>query len=295
MVPWMNASLVYHAGALGDFITTLPAMAAWRRLHPAERIVLFGKSLHAELAPQGLFDEVWESGNAEFAPMFGVGLDAGSEPATRFAAFQSALLFSSSSSQLPANLANLGVGGIVRQDPLPGERVPIIDYHLSLFPHLAISGNDRVPRLRLPDADLAVAPGTVALHPGSGDRKKNWPKERFEELAGRLKSEGCDVRWVLGHAEEELVLPAGSREWRNVRLPELAARLSACRLFVGNDSGIAHLAAAVGCPTVTLFGDSDPDVWAPCGVNVVVVRAPGTLASLSGEVVFTACRDFLRR
>ena len=292
----MQSSLIYHAGALGDFITALPAMSAWRAIHPAERIILLGKGTYADLAQPGLFDEVWEAGSSQFAPLFGSG-PSGSEAGlrSRLHGMRSALLFCSASSGLPFNLTLLGVAEIMRQEPFPTEKVSIIDYHLSLFPHLAISGNDRVPRLRLPDADLAVAPGTVALHPGSGDRKKNWPKERFEELAGRLKSEGCDVRWVLGHAEEELVLPAGSREWRNVRLPELAARLSACRLFVGNDSGIAHLAAAVGCPTVTLFGDSDPDVWAPCGVNVVVVRAPGTLASLSGEVVFSTCLDFLRR
>ncbi|HUI69821.1 MAG TPA: glycosyltransferase family 9 protein, partial [Spirochaetia bacterium] len=248
----MNASLVYHAGALGDFITTLPAMAAWRRLHPAERIVLFGKSLHAELAPQGLFDEVWESGNAEFAPMFGVGLDAGSEPATRFAAFQSALLFSSSSSQLPANLANLGVGGIVRQDPLPGERVPIIDYHLSLFPGLSLAEKDRQPIVRRTPGLLAVPANTVALHPGSGDRRKNWPVARFQELAALLEEAGSVVRWIIGPAEETSALPRGAQVWRNSHLSSLAAALSECRLFVGNDSGITHLAAAAGCPTVAL-------------------------------------------
>jgi len=290
----MQSSLVYHAGALGDFITTLPAMSAWRAFHPRERIILLGKAAYGDLAERGVFNEVWEAGSLPFAPLFGAGPDPGTALRDRFRSMRSALLFCSPSSPLATNLGLLGVAEIVRQDPFPAEKVPIVDYHLSLFSGLAKTATDRIPHVRRSEPDIVVRPGTVALHPGSGDRKKNWPLEKFEELAGRLTSEGSDVRWVLGPAEDGFVLRGGSPAWRAVPLLHLAARLSACRLFVGNDSGIAHLAAA-GCPAVTLFGASDPDVWAPCGPQVKVIRAPGTLASLSGEVVFAACRDFLRR
>lgn len=55
-------------------------------------------------------------------------------------------------------------------------------------------------------------------------------------------------------------------------LVELARSLAGARLYIGNDSGVSHLAAAVGCPTVVLFGPTDPRVWAPRGGHVTVVR-----------------------
>jgi ADP-heptose:LPS heptosyltransferase len=82
-----------------------------------------------------------------------------------------------------------------------------------------------------------------------------------------------DVAWVLGPAEEGMRLPAGARAWRSLPLPGLAAALAACALFVGNDSGTTHLAAACGCPTLALFGPTDPAAWAPRG------RAARVLAS----------------
>jgi ADP-heptose:LPS heptosyltransferase len=62
-----------------------------------------------------------------------------------------------------------------------------------------------------------------------------------------------------------------ARDWP---LPEIAALLSLARAVVGNDSGPTHLAAAVGCPTVALFGPTDPAVWAPPGAHVRVIARP---------------------
>jgi len=290
----MELSLVYHAGALGDFITTLPAMAAWRRLHSAARIVLLGKSRHGELAPQGLFDEVWETEAAELAPLFGLDLDAASVIGKRFGSFQSALLFSSPSSQLPANLARLGAREIVRQDPFPAQRVPIVDYHLSLFPGLTLVGEDRRPIVRRTRGTLSVPANTVALHPGSGDERKNWPMAKFRQLATVLEHAGFAIRWIMGPAEETLALPEGAQVWRNASLSDVAAALAECRLFVGNDSGITHLAAAAGCLTVALFGASDPFVWSPRGHAVHLIQATGALKELSAETVLSSCLGFLR-
>jgi len=291
----MRSSLVYHAGALGDFITTLPAMTAWRRLHPCDGVVLLGKTEHALLAPQGLFDEAWEAGSSLFTPLFGGDADASPPLMRRFRRFHSALLFSSPASALSENLARLGVPEIVRQDPFPAEQVPIIDYHLSLFPGITITEEERWPRLRCTAGALPVPANTVALHPGSGNEKKNWPMANFQDLARRLEKEGYLVRWILGPAEEGLWLPDGWLTWRNVGLSDLAGALAACKLFVGNDSGIAHLSAAAGCPTVVLFGVSDPDVWAPRGRAVRLVKAPrADLETLSGEITFSECLDFLR-
>jgi ADP-heptose:LPS heptosyltransferase len=84
--------------------------------------------------------------------------------------------------------------------------------------------------------------------------------------------------------------------WRSLPLPVLAARLAQCRLYVGNDSGVTHLAAATGCPTVALFGESDPRVWAPRGERVTVLGSGHRgMEAIDIADVFSACVDFLEK
>ena len=120
---------------------------------------------------------------------------------------------------------------------------------------------DAIPR-------IAVMPkamrDSAVMHPFSGSKKKNWPLARFTELAARLD---CTVEWTAG-PEEQL---EGAKRFED--LGELASWISGARLYIGNDSGITHLAAAVGIPTLALFGPTDPNVWAPRGDNVTLLRA----------------------
>lgn len=102
----------------------------------------------------------------------------------------------------------------------------------------------------------------AVIHPFSGSARKNWPLERFREVAARLP---IPVRWCAG-PEEEL---DGAERFDN--LYELANWLARARVYIGNDSGITHLAAAVGVPVVAIFGPTDPGVWGPRGERVVVV------------------------
>ena len=105
-------------------------------------------------------------------------------------------------------------------------------------------------------ADFAV------IHPFSGSARKNWPLERFREVASKL---ALPVRWCAGPQEalEDAV--------RFENLYELACWLASARAYIGNDSGITHLAAAVGTPVVAIFGTTDPTLWAPRGERVRVV------------------------
>ena len=123
-------TLVYHAGALGDFITTLPAIAAWRRLHEGQRTLLLGKPAHAGLAlPR--FDEVLDAESPLCAALFRVGPGLPERLAARLSGVDSALVFAHSSSPLMERLASAGVRSILRQDPFPSNPIPIVDYHLS--------------------------------------------------------------------------------------------------------------------------------------------------------------------
>jgi ADP-heptose:LPS heptosyltransferase len=108
-----------------------------------------------------------------------------------------------------------------------------------------------------------IEPGEYAvIHPFSGSARKNWPLDRFRELTQQL---ALPVRWCAG-PEETL---DGAVRFEN--LYDLACWLAGARIYIGNDSGITHLAAAVGAPVVAIFGPTDPAVWAPRGKRVSVV------------------------
>ncbi|MGH9721986.1 MAG: glycosyltransferase family 9 protein [Bryobacteraceae bacterium] len=114
------------------------------------------------------------------------------------------------------------------------------------------------PRIVCPGArgDFAV------IHPFASSPSKRWPLDRFQEVARLLP---MPVRWCAG--PEEALDGA-------VRIPnlyQLACWLATARVYIGNDSGISHLAAAVGTPVVALFGPTNPIVWAPRGPSVTVL------------------------
>jgi heptosyltransferase III len=136
----------------------------------------------------------------------------------------------------------------------------------------------------IPHLDCPVIRGDgIAIHPFSGGARKNWPLDRFRELASRL---GGRVRWIAG--PEDPPLPEAER---CDDLYELACSLAGARLYIGNDSGITHLAAAAGAPVLALFGPTDPAVWAPRGERVRVLATPHpgeAIESLSLEQVLAA-------
>lgn len=115
------------------------------------------------------------------------------------------------------------------------------------------------PRIDCPRRDE----GFIAIHPFSGSAAKNWPIEKFRRLASRLPE---PVRFSAG-PEEEL-----DGAVRYDSLYDLGCWLASARVYVGNDSGISHLAAAVGTPVVAIFRNSDPAIWAPRGPKVVVIQ-----------------------
>ncbi len=123
--------------------------------------------------------------------------------------------------------------------------------------------------------------GFAVIHPFSGSPKKCWPLDRFQELA-RLLEPHLPVCWCAG-PEERL-----ANAVRIDDLYELACWLATARVYVGNDSGITHLAAAVGTPVVALFGPTDPRIWAPRGPRVRVIAKPALKDITMDEVVAAA-------
>lgn len=131
------------------------------------------------------------------------------------------------------------------------------------------------PRL-VPARVTVASPPLFVIAPGAGSARKRAPIATFADRARRALASGARLAVVLGECEAELAeqlvgaLPPADEIWRGLPAVELAARLARAHEFVGNDSGVTHLAAALLVPTTALFVATDPRVWAPTGSHVRV-------------------------
>jgi heptosyltransferase-3 len=174
--------------------------------------------------------------------------------------------------------------------PLAALGLSLADPAARIFP----SAGDREAIRHLRAANTQ---NVIALHPGSGSATKNWPVDNWIELANVLLSEGYRLLIVGGEADGDRLQTLKAALERkqvqfaeNLPLPHLAALLEG-QTFVGHDSGISHIAAAVGARCLLLFGKTDPAIWAPANANVAVLRAPaGDLALLEIDTVAAALR-----
>ena len=150
---------------------------------------------------------------------------------------------------------------------------------------------DPAPSLNVvASTDLPLAKPIIALHPGSGSLKKNWPVEHWIRVHREavIKHPHYHFALITGEAETERGITAEITaawsdldylHWDQLPLTELASRLAACRGFIGHDSGISHLAADCGVPCQLFFGPTDPATWAPRNAAVRVTSEPtGDLA-----------------
>lgn len=274
----MRRILILRGGALGDFLVTLPAIALLRKHWPDAEIDLVGNASAAVLGVQaGLLTRVesehgrlWsELHNA--APL-SEGLQA------RLAAYDLVLSYWPDPD-----------GDLRRRFPLhPHQRFLAHPAHPLIAPAAAHYcaplaalglGTDRfLCRLAAP----AARPAGIALHPGSGSPRKNWPLARWSALARWLGAEWShDLFVVSGECEPGNLLSGLGQPWRSLPLDDLLSRLASCRLFIGHDSGISHLAAAAGTPSVLLFGPTDPHLWAPPGAQIAVVQQGPAMESIT--------------
>ena len=137
----------------------------------------------------------------------------------------------------------------------------------------------------------------LAVHPGSGSSRKNWPPERFASVVEAVAGGGS---WLLieGPADAEAARTLrgleGAVHAQDLPARELGAVLAKAGLYVGNDSGVSHLAAAWGAPTLALFGPTDPGQWRPVGPLVTALRSSDTtLEGLRLDEVIHAARGIL--
>jgi heptosyltransferase-2 len=188
---------------------------------------------------------------------------------------------------------------VVARDPSPPAEGPHASAWLAraLLP-LGVCVDDPPPPLDWSEADHRDArvrtrhlpPCFVAVHPGSGSPAKTWPADRFATVARQLAA-GHSWLLVLGPAEADVPTVEGALLARDWPVRTLGAALSRAGLYLGNDSGVSHLAAASGAPTLALFGPTDNALWSPVGPRVATLRAAsGLMADLAADDVAGAAQ-----
>ena len=251
--------LIVRACAIGDFVLNLPALRALAGAHPEARFTLVGYPSVLSLA--GAFLPVERIHSIEAQPW--AGLFSGP---VRELPFEAAWVWMNDP-VVAKNLRQSGISQVFHASPFPSPTAGHAAEHL-----LRSVG---LPAPELPNLWDSRSE-RVILHPGSGSPAKVWPY--FEELARRLP----DSVILLGPCETPLNAPNACLT--NLPLSAVAEELRHCRLFIGNDSGITHVAAYWGAPTVALFGPTDPAIWGPLGRRVKVLRK-SSLADISIEDV----------
>ena len=143
-----------------------------------------------------------------------------------------------------------------------------------------------VPRARLSSAGKAKSMPHRCHHPPGGRDPARRPGARKDSWRSRSNLRQAGIEPVfIGAAGDDLSPFAGYRTLAGAPLGEVKALLARSCLFVGNDSGPAHMAAAFGLPVVVIFGNSDPAIWAPWRTAAEIVTAPGGIARVStGQV-----------
>jgi heptosyltransferase III len=283
--------LIIFPGALGDLICLAPTMVAIARRHPNADLELMARGELAELAVGRLgIARAHSIDRREVALLFresqyGPKDREGAAARGFFGVFERIYCFFSADDALFRRaLATASAPGKATFHPFR----PQAEGHVAAGYLADVIGdaNLEAVAINLLPSDLEGASRAIsglaepkkffAIFPGSGSPAKNWPIEKFSALADRLNEESMTV-FILGPAEDSLenvLRAAGHITIRHQPLGTVAAIARMASAFVGNDSGVSHLAAATGTPGVVLFGPSDPVRWRPLGRVTILHRNP---------------------
>lgn len=316
---------IIRPGALGDSLLTFPIMRALKDAQPSHITFVSHATVLPLAQAWGVADVVYDYNDPCWSELFADQGIQSPVLHTLFASSDLIVCWlRDPDGVVQHNLNAIAIGRIIVAPgrPAEGQRIHIVDY---LAQTIALSdvvkmepmsrGSERVATTvyglithgrygrgdSLTPPALFVCPSgraaPLAIHPGSGGARKCWPISSFAELIQRLWQKAIPVLLLGGPADHERIaalqqmLPAPEIDMLTMLvdapLLEVAAALQACRGYIGNDSGITHLAAMTGIPVVALFGPSDPAVWRPVGPNVTILYE-SVLNNLPVEQVWQA-------
>jgi len=302
----MNRILVIRGGAIGDFILTLPTLKALREAYPQAHLEILGYKHIAVLAEHRFYAQAVRS--IEYGPLssfFAKNSELPTDLANHFASFDLVISYLYYPDGIfENNLRRCGVENLIHGPAKVDDRDHAARQLARPLKELGLRASDFAPRIYPSTEDRKFAEDflrgmprpILAIHPGSGSETKNWPIENWIEF-GNVVLDSDKFRGSLiivsgeadqGRSNELETIWRNDRVHfaRNLPLPVLAALLGHA-IFVGHDSGISHLAAAVGAKCILLFGPTNPEVWAPMNENVEVIRG------LNGDMREIGCEDVI--
>jgi ADP-heptose:LPS heptosyltransferase len=285
--------LIIRPGAIGDTLLTLPIIQALRVQYAPSSVTLVGNAAVLPLARAcGVIDEFYDYQETRWSHLFltersGPMRDVGLDPILKGAQLAICWL-RDPDGIVERNLRAAGIQQVVvapgRPDPSASEGIHITAY---LAKSIGLTWKKPLHQISLSLPDITRqehGTGPVALHPGSGGVRKCWPVEHFAAIIGYLwQKHRAAVLLLAGPAEQERLvqlrslLDAYPRSGQCAYLVDaplltIAQRLQRCQCYIGNDSGLTHLAGMLGLPTLALFGPSDPVLWHPPGPSVSVLH-----------------------
>ena len=299
-------TLVYHDGGLGDTLLSVPCLHFLRR--DSEHIHLVGRGDVCRFLKQaGVVQDASSSDHALFAS-----LHSAVDPRlqTFLGRFDQAFVFTTQDQSVTAAAIGRIIPRIriIRTIPPKNTIIQAARYRLAqLDPEerglidrarLDVPGESKTAtRAMVSKAGYDQSMRLMALHPGSGGRMKCWPLERYFDVIERIQA-AANVFVVMftGEAEDEVTrksVDAFTRTSRNrfhatnLDLLTGASLLTLSRLYIGNDSGFSHLAGLIGCPSVVLYGPTDPGIWKPLGpyVNILSTKSFGPISEITTDEV----------
>ncbi|MBM2809946.1 MAG: rfaC 1 [Chloroflexi bacterium] len=282
--------LVFRPGALGDTILTVDALAALRVRFPSSAIELIGNADAASpLLRSGLLDSVCSFDAAAVGALFQ------SQPRVsgRWEGADVVISWMHATQVAEAFQTRTAARIVFAPPETDGPPMHVADHLVQTLAPLGVTsaGTEQLALLSTvnegpfnvssPQASRRRSLRNAVIHPGSGSVRKNWPAERYAKLGERLSSHGWHVTWTAGPADEAVIEEVSKRTAGPIRILRprsalnLASIIAAADLYLGNDSGVTHLSARLGVPTIAIFGPTSPRVWGPRGPRVQIISTEG--------------------
>ncbi len=305
----MKNILVIRPGAIGDALLTFPVLKALKKRYDAAPVTLVSNAQVLPLAKAfGIAEQIFDFQDIQWSELFSSQGICTASLRDLLAQTDLAICWMRDPGRLVEhNLKTTGINQLIIAPGRPpaGEHMHIIDYlaqtiglpaMLPQFISTTVGAKVEKGPLSVPlwspvnggndpfiDAPTLITRCFVAIHPGSGSAEKCWPISRFAEIIKRLWEQNQPVLLLSGPADTgrvgdllKLLSPPPALEMFKMLISapllEVAQCLQLCRRYLGNDSGISHLAAMLGVPTVAIFGPTDPHIWRPVGPFVKVIH-----------------------
>jgi len=299
----MRRILVIRGGAIGDFVLTLPVLAALRGHFPGCSIDILGNPKIAALAVAGgLADRASPLDSPTLAPLFWLDGAGPGAAADFFAGFDFIVSYLyDPEGTFQSNVSRCGSARFIAGPHRPDEALNLHAAEILLRPlkSLGIHDGDPRPRLNLAADVDSVEGAWLAVHPGSGGEQKNWPEPKWNKLLQILagatnrnilliggEAEGARCQRLASVLPRERVVIA-----QDLQLVQLAQKMKSCAAFVGHDSGITHLAAALDLPGLALWGPTAERTWRPKSGKFKLLHDARGLAHLPVETVRDALKN----